>query len=125
VTVLPSSDIGLPQTCNARNRTVLAEAETESECVGGTRMESERVKGQLFGQTPTSRHLGPGSTPMAIISRPSAGMLIAEHPGMETVLNIALRSLVSHAAVAIKVSAESPTLTSPLRRTLGPSSFDY
>jgi hypothetical protein len=62
---------------------------------------------------------------VAIISKPFAGMLIAEHLGMEIVLNIALRSLVSHAAVAIKVSAESPTITSPVRGTPGPSSFDY
>jgi hypothetical protein len=52
-------------------------------------------------------------------------MRIAEHLSMEIVLNIALRSLVSHAAVAIKVSAESPTITSPVRGTPGPSSFDY
>jgi hypothetical protein len=52
-------------------------------------------------------------------------MLIAEHAGVETVLNIALRSLVSLAAVAITVSAESPTLTSPVRGTPCPSSFDY
>ena len=52
-------------------------------------------------------------------------MVIAEHSGMETVLNFASRSLVSHAAFVITVKAKSPTLTSPLRWTGSPSPFDY
>ena len=59
------------------------------------------------------------------ISRSAAGMVVAEHSGMETVLDFALRDLVSLAAFVIKVKANSPTLTSPLRWTGSPTPSDY
>jgi hypothetical protein len=52
-------------------------------------------------------------------------MVVAEHSGMETVLDFALRDLVSLAAFVIKVKANSPTLTSPLRWTGSPTPSDY
>jgi len=73
----------------------------------------------------TSRSQTVSLPPEATISIRDAGMLIALRKGMETVLNFASRGLASLAAFVIKVKANSPTVTSPLRWTGSPAPFEY